>query len=102
MALFKQKAKMKQLFIFFSIFYQITGKLVPIEPEKAAKELLSNNSDELFLIFTGDTQYYFPCTFENKECKAKSVHCREKNGLTEVRFEIINFLFKNLFSTTID
>lgn len=58
--------------------------VIPIEPETEANKLLSTNFDELILILTGDTQYYFPCTPENDQCKSKSIECRGKNGLMEV------------------
>ena len=72
------------VFIILIIPIYSLSTLIPIEPETEANKLLSTNFDELILILTGDTQYYFPCTFANRQCKAKSTDCREKNKLTEV------------------
>ncbi|KAE9549221.1 hypothetical protein FO519_007561 [Halicephalobus sp. NKZ332] len=77
---------MDKLFILTIILLlplHVNSDVTPIEPETEANKLLSTNLDELILILTGDTQYYFPCTLENEQCKSKSAECREKNGLTE-------------------
>ncbi|KAL7075693.1 hypothetical protein ACQ4LE_005426 [Meloidogyne hapla] len=50
-----------------------------IYPDELAKNLLKNytfnSSQELILLFTGDTQYHFPCVSSNQQCKEKSKNC---------------------------
>uniref|UniRef100_A0AC34GR10 Calcineurin-like phosphoesterase domain-containing protein n=1 Tax=Panagrolaimus sp. ES5 TaxID=591445 RepID=A0AC34GR10_9BILA len=71
-----------KIILFYYLCITLTkGSIPPIEPEIIAKKLLEINENELILIFTGDPQYYFPCTLINKECKDKTEECRKKNGL---------------------
>ncbi|KAF7633469.1 Metallophos domain-containing protein, partial [Meloidogyne graminicola] len=37
--------------------------------------ILNNSSKELIVLFTGDTQYHFPCVTFNQQCKEKSKNC---------------------------
>ncbi|KAH7678426.1 Protein C41G11.1 a, partial [Aphelenchoides avenae] len=55
-----------------------TPSIIPVDQ---GERLLSSVSDELILLFTGDTQYHFPCTLNNGPCKERSRECRERNGL---------------------
>ncbi|KAI6189281.1 hypothetical protein M3Y98_00446100 [Aphelenchoides besseyi] len=52
-----------------------------ITPTNAASRLLENRTDELVLMFMGDTQYHFPCTVSNGPCKLASEAFRQKNQL---------------------
>lgn len=60
--------------------------LDPIQPREAASKLLANETDELYLMFMGDTQYHFPCTSSNDPCKEASQEFRTKNDLNRVGF----------------
>ncbi|CAD5218168.1 unnamed protein product [Bursaphelenchus okinawaensis] len=42
---------------------------------------MAEDVDDLVLLFMGDTQYHFPCTSSNKECKAHSAEFRKENDL---------------------
>uniref|UniRef100_A0A7E4W4K2 Metallophos domain-containing protein n=1 Tax=Panagrellus redivivus TaxID=6233 RepID=A0A7E4W4K2_PANRE len=70
------------LFVISVLVIHLTS-CAPVEPEQDAQRLLAVNHDELILIFTGDTQYYYPCTLSNRACRQKSVECRTNNGLDE-------------------
>ncbi|KAI1732230.1 calcineurin-like phosphoesterase domain-containing protein [Ditylenchus destructor] len=51
---------------------------INVIPEDAYRKLLflrQNYLDELSLIFTGDPQYYYPCTTANRDCKKRSAEC---------------------------
>uniref|UniRef100_A0AC35FPV6 Calcineurin-like phosphoesterase domain-containing protein n=1 Tax=Panagrolaimus sp. PS1159 TaxID=55785 RepID=A0AC35FPV6_9BILA len=72
---------LERIILLFYLCINLTKGISPVEPEFQATKLFENNENELILIFTGDPQYYFPCTLTNKECKEKAEECRKKNGL---------------------
>ena len=73
------------VWLFLAAFLHIalcdSKKFASIIPEDEAERLLANADHDLNLIFTGDTQYHYPCTLINNQCKKRSEECRRKNGL---------------------
>lgn len=72
--------ELKKLFEKFSIQFFSDFIL----PKNTAQKLFTNNTDELFLMFMGDTQYHFPCTASNAPCKEASQEFRSQNDLNWV------------------
>lgn len=63
-------------FIYFSDASLPTSNIIP--PDVAKKELFTLNADDvdpLYILFTGDPQYFFDCTTKNVECKRHSLNC---------------------------
>nr|CAD2141403.1 unnamed protein product [Meloidogyne enterolobii] len=66
-----------------------------IYPKDLAENLLKNispfkSSKEITLLFTGDTQYHFPCVSINQQCKERSKNC---SAQTENKLVKINLFF---------
>ncbi|KAI6177707.1 hypothetical protein M3Y97_00937500 [Aphelenchoides bicaudatus] len=62
---------------------QCLSEIDYILPRESATKLLTNETDELYLMFMGDTQYHFPCTLSNDPCKEASQEFRTKKRLKQ-------------------
>ncbi|CAK5082934.1 unnamed protein product [Meloidogyne enterolobii] len=79
-----------------------------IYPEDLAENLLKNisafnSSKEITLLFTGDTQYHFPCVSINQQCKERSKNCsaqtNTKNTVIDIKIGAsVNEMKINYFS----
>uniref|UniRef100_A0A914MJK1 Secreted protein n=1 Tax=Meloidogyne incognita TaxID=6306 RepID=A0A914MJK1_MELIC len=64
-----------------------------IYPKDLAENLLKNistfnSSKEITLLFTGDTQYHFPCVSINQQCKEKSKNCSSQTEIKLVKIRV--------------
>lgn len=54
------------------------SSIIPLEKAQLLLHPPSNGS-HLLLLFTGDTQYYYPCTLENLPCREYSKECHQRH-----------------------
>ncbi|VDN51729.1 unnamed protein product [Dracunculus medinensis] len=54
------------------------------------RNLINTTDDDLLILFTADTQYFFQCTIGNDACKLASKSIRFKNGLALYLYVLVS------------
>ncbi|TMS37033.1 hypothetical protein L596_004056 [Steinernema carpocapsae] len=74
------------LLVHLSVLSLVQGSFLPADK---AVRLFQHDANDLIVLFLGDTQYHFPCTRFNTDCKQRSKDCRERNGI-DINSHMIN------------